>query len=58
MPENDHLWKSHILAKSQNSYIKIYSIFLKFYQKLHMSTKFYENKIKNNILDYFFTFWK
>ena len=58
--ENDHYWKSHILANSQNSntQILIYSIFLNLWQKLYMPAKFYANTIKNKILDNFFTFWK
>ena len=56
--KNDHHWKSHILAKSQNSYtqILIYSIFLNLWQKLHMPAKFYANTIKNKIFGQFFHF--
>ena len=58
--KNDQLWKSHILAKSQNSYTQIKStqFFLNLWRKLHMPAKFYENTIKNKIFGNFFTLWK
>ena len=50
--KNDYLCKSHILAKSQNSYtqIKILSFFLNMCQKLNMPAKFNEKMKKQKLL--------
>ena len=55
--KNSNLWKSHILAKSQNSYtqIKIYSFFLNLCQKLHLPANVYENTIKNKFFETIFS---